>query len=194
VDVMSQPPLEVAAFDAGPSGFHAEFNRPTDLAALNLFETETARFGPPDVTLVGATSGPVGGSLVLGPDGRSVTFLPTGGPLAPDTYTVTLRSAINGLKDQAGWMVDGNGNGIPGDDFGATFRVRRSVGVLSGPDFARGPGQAINLPASNAAPGIPIQLTGGAGVNTLSFDLHFDPALLHVDGVTKDAATALSAA
>ncbi len=106
---------------------------------MNLFGTETGGFGPADVTVLGATSGPVRGSLVVGMDGRSVTFLPTGGPLAPDTYTVTLRSAANGLKDEAGWMLDGNGNGIMGDDFVTSFTLGPSPRVLSVPDFARGP-------------------------------------------------------
>ena len=194
VDVTSQPPLEVTAFEPGPSGFRVEFNRSFDLAPVNLFGTEAGGFGPADVTVVGATSGPVRGSLVVGTDGRSLSFVRTGGPLAPDTYTVTLRSSPNGLKDPAGWMLDGNGNGIMGDDFVTSFTLGPSPLVLSVPEFARGPSQAINLPATNPAAGIPIQLTGGAGVNTLSFDLRFDPALLSVSGVTLDAATYLASA
>ena len=145
----------MTAFQPGPNGFHAEFNRSLDLAAVNLFGTETGGFGPADVTVVGATSGPVRGSLVVGTDGRSLTFVRTGGPLAPDTYTVTLRSAANGLKDPAGWMLDGNGNGIMGDDFVTSFTLGPSPRVLSVPEFARGPSQAINLPAANPAAGIP---------------------------------------
>jgi hypothetical protein len=162
--------------------------------ALNLFETETAGFGPPDMTIVGATSGAVRGSLILAPDGHSFTFVRTGGPLTPDTYTVTLRSAANGLRDDVGWMLDGDGNGVMGDDFVASFTLGPSPRVLSVPEFARGPSQAINLPAPDLAAGIPVRLAGGAGVNAMSFDLHFDPTLLSVSGVTKDAAAVLSSA
>ena len=97
-----------------------------------------------------------------------MTFVRTGGPLAPDTYTVTLRSAANGLRDDAGWMLDGDGNGVMGDDFVTSFTVGASPRVLSVPEFARGPGQAINLPAVDLAAGIPIQLTGGTDVNAVS--------------------------
>ena len=194
VDVMSQPPLEVMAFQPVASGFQIEFNRPPVSTALNLFETETAGLGPSDMTVVGAISGPVQGSLILAADGHSMTFVRTGGPLAPDTYTVTLRSAANGLRDDAGWMLDGDGNGVMGDDFVTSFTVGASPRVLSVPEFARGPGQAINLPAVDLAAGIPIQLTGGTDVNAVSFDLRFDPALLSVNGVTKDAAAMLSSA
>ena len=194
VDVMSQPPLEVTAFQPGPSGFQVEFNRPPVSTALNLFETETAGFGPPDMTIVGATSGAVRGSLILAPDGHSFTFVRTGGPLTPDTYTLTLRSAANGLRDDVGWMLDGDGNGVMGDDFVTSFTLGPSPRVLSVPEFARGPSQAINLPAPDLAAGIPVQLAGGAGVNAMSFDLRFDPTLLSVNGVTKDAAAVLSSA
>jgi hypothetical protein len=174
VDVMSQPPLEVTAFQPAPSGFQVEFNRPPVSAALNLFETETGGFGPPDVTLVGARSGLVRGSLILGAGGHSMAFLRTGGPLAPDTYTVTLRSAASGLRDDVGWMLDGDGNGVMGDDFVTSFTLGPSPRVLSVPEFARGPSQAIKLPAPDLAAGIPVQLAGGAGVNAMSFDLRFD--------------------
>jgi hypothetical protein len=153
--------------------------------ALNLFETETAGFGPPDMTRVGATSGAVRGSLILAPDGHSFTFVRTGGPLTPDTYTVTLRSSANGLRDDVGWMLDGDGNGVMGDDFVTSFTLGPSPRVLSVPEFARGPSQAINLPASDLATGIPVRLAGGAGVNAMSFDLRFDPTLLSVSGVTS---------
>jgi hypothetical protein len=53
----------------------------------------------------------------------------------------SLRSAANGLKDDAGWMLDGDGNGIMGDDFVRTLTVVPSLRVLRVPDFARGPGQ-----------------------------------------------------
>ena len=194
VDVTAQPPLTVTAFQPEANGFHVQFNRGLDAAAVNLIGTETGGFGPADVTVVGAKSGPVKGSLVVGADGSSLTFVRTGATLAPDTYTVTLRSAANGLKDPAGWMLDGNGNGIMGDDFVTSFTWTPSPRVLSVPEFARGPGQTIDLPATDPAAGIPIQLTGGADVNTVSFDLRFDPGLLSVTGVSKDAAAVLATA
>ena len=109
----------------------------------------------------------------------SLTFLPTGGPLAPDTYTVTLRSAANGLRDTAGGLLDGDGDGTPGGNFTATFTVAASTTrTVSVPDFARGPGQPVDLPATT--PGLPIRLSDGNGVTSARLVLAYDPRLLTI--------------
>src|SRR5262249_52888410 len=118
------------------TGFTVQFNQPIDPSVLNLIDTEADHFGPADVTLVGAATGPVAGSLVVDPSGSRVTFIQTGGLLAPDTYTATLRSAANGFRTPAGLLLDGNGDGTPGDDRVATFTVTPFSGaVVSIADF-----------------------------------------------------------
>jgi len=64
-----------------------------------------------------ATTGLVAGSLVLDDDLRGFTFVKTGGVLAPDTYTLTLRSAANGFVDTVGRLLDGNDDGVAGGDY-----------------------------------------------------------------------------
>ena len=65
--------------------------------------------------------------MILDPTSTSFTFLKTGtgaaGLLAAGNYTLTLRSATNGFKDTYGNLLDGNGDGIPGDDYITTFMV-----------------------------------------------------------------------
>ena len=62
------------------------------------------------------------GSLVINSAGDGFTFIKTGGVLAPDTYTVTC-AVLNGFKDTAGLLLDGNGDGTAGDNYTGTFTV-----------------------------------------------------------------------
>jgi hypothetical protein len=166
------------------TGFQAEFTNDIDIADLNLYDTQTGGLGPADVVLTGAASGPVSGSLVVA--GRGVEFIKSGDPLAPDTYTVTLRSAPDGFKDSTGVLLDGDGDGTAGDDFTSTFTVAEpaanavTVGI---PDVVRGPGQEINVPADTAA-GIPLTISDGANVRAIDVRIGFDPALMNIAGAT----------
>ncbi len=163
---------------ATPSGFAAVFNRPPNPADLNLYDTQAGVFGPADVTLVGDTGGDIPGSLVV--DGTVLTFIATGGPLAADRYTVTLRSGANGLRDLADeQLLDGNGDGTPGDNFEEAFTVGQpALAIISLPDFSRGPGQEVDVPAQ--AEDLPLTLSNGSGVTSLELNLAYNPALLAI--------------
>ena len=50
-----------------------------DASVLNLSDTQTGGRGPADATLVGATTGPVAGSLVVSPDGSEARSVLTKG-------------------------------------------------------------------------------------------------------------------
>jgi hypothetical protein len=174
-------PLSVASFDQTSSGFTIEFDGQLDPEALNLFGS----MGPSDVTVVGEETGTVAGSLALGPALRSATFIKTGSPLAPDQYTVQLKSGSSAFKSADGSLLDGDRDGIAGGDFSASFEVLPtppqtiSVGI---PDFVRGPGQVVNIPA-NSARGIPLTLSDTADVRSVSLRIEYDPTLLAIAGV-----------
>ncbi len=80
-----------------------------------------------------ASTGAVKGTAVF--TGSTMTFVASGGTLAADTYTVTLRSAADGFTDAAdGELLDGennaslpSGNGTAGGNFVRTFTVSASV-------------------------------------------------------------------
>ena len=178
--------LAVTAVSTDASGASIRFNRPLDAATLNLYATETGGQGTADVTLVGAASGAVTGSLVLDDDLQGFRFVKTGGPLAPDTYTLTLRSAADGIIDTRGRLLDGDDDGTPGGDSVTTLTVAGPLArVLSLPDVVRGPGQPVNIPATVS--GIPIRLSDGTGVESLQFTLNYDPALLTLSDATLAA-------
>ncbi|MCH5374448.1 MAG: aspartyl protease family protein, partial [Planctomycetes bacterium] len=88
-DAYSLPPT-VENFEVTPTGFIATFASPMDTDPLNLLDDAGGTWGPADVELVGDVVGPVSGSLVV--ENRRIRFLASGGALAPDRYTVTLRS------------------------------------------------------------------------------------------------------
>ena len=92
--------LEVKSLTPTSTGFTATFNAPVNSSVLNLYDASNT-YGPPDATLVGASTGPVAGSLVVSPDGKTVTFIKTGGLLAADTYTITLVSGASAFESTA---------------------------------------------------------------------------------------------
>ena len=144
------------------------------------------------MTLLGAVRGNIRGSVVSSPGNIIFTFVRTGTRLDPDTYTVRLRSAVNGFHDARGVLLDGNGDGTPGDDFTFTFTVdppAPATVVVGIPDFARGPGQPVDVPAGTGSTpannDLPLRLSDGSGVTSVSLTLRYDPALLHITGALR---------
>ncbi len=169
-----------------PSGFVARFSRPVDPSELNVHDGRAGSLGPADVTLVDSSGDPVAGSLVANND--SITFIATGGPLAADDYTVTLRSAADGFLDVDGRLLDGNLDGTPGGDYLGQFSVAAvEPVVIALPDFMRGPSQPVNvpplaMPGHDGIGGLPVQLSQADGVRTVALSLHYDPTLLTITG------------
>ena len=180
------PSFSVVSFAPGTSGFVFELNGDLDSSDLNLYDTQNLAFGAADAVLVGAASGPVTGSLVVGPSLREVTFIKSGGPLSPDTYAVTLRSGSDAFKDAGGRLLDGDGDGTGGDDYTSSFDITAAAAgtiALSVPDLTRGPGQAVNLPA-NVDDGIPVTISEGDNVRAIDLRIGYDPAKLSITGAT----------
>ncbi len=192
----------VTGFTPTASGFNVQLSEQIDVSKLNLYTTEGGAMGAADVTVTGASTGNVKGSLIV--SGTTLSFVATGGPLAADTYTVTLRSAADAFTDLAdGGLLDGeftttfpSGNGTAGGNFVTTFSVSASQSlVVSLPDFARGPTQAVNVPAvgsgNNLPTGLPIGLSNAAGVTSLTMTLQYDTTLLNITDaqVGSDAPT-----
>ena len=124
----------------------------------------------------------VRGSLAWDADTNTVTFVATGSVLVAGTYTLTLASRVDGWTDVDGGLLDGNSDNAPGDDYSATFNISASAGrVVKLPDFARGPEQPVDVPATGA--GLPISISDAGGVTSVSLVLHYDPALLTISNV-----------
>ena len=173
ITVTASPWLIVTSFVPTSTGFTPQFNKEINSSVLNLHD-QGDLLGPADVTVVGATTGAVRGSLVVDSGLRQVTFIATGGVLTPDTYIVTLKSGVSAFQDTAGQLLDGDGNGTAGDDCVHAMLVATPPAdriTVSLPDFARGYGQPVNLPASDLTAGLPLTVSNGFGISGL--DLHF---------------------
>jgi uncharacterized delta-60 repeat protein len=192
VTVGGTPTFQVATFGSNASGFTATFNRSADTSVLNIYDGLNGIMPSSevsDITLVGNVVGPVRGSAIWDPTTNTIRFVKTGGLLAADTYTVTLRSSASGFKDNGGALLDGDGNGTDGDNYSTTFVIAAPAGrVLSVPDFTRGPDSLsnINLP-NTSTDGIPVRISDGALVRSVDFTLTYDPNLLSITNVQKAA-------
>lgn len=173
-------PLQVLSCVATATGFTLTFNHALDTETLNLYGVGGT---VADLTLRGARSGLVKGSLVVDATGKTLTFIKTGGVLSAGYYTLTLRSAADGFKDIYGQLLDGNKNGTAGDAFVRTFRVGATPRTLSVGDFSRGPGQNVDIKAANTSSDLPIRLSNGRGITQVSFTLRYDPALLTIANI-----------
>ena len=106
--------------------------------------------------LVGRSVGNVRGSLVWDDISGRLEFLASGGPLAPDTYTLTLASRADGLVGTSGQLLDSNSDGSPGGDYVYEFVVAASSDRVVGlADFVRAPRQPVELAGTG---GIPIRI------------------------------------
>ncbi|WP_442507382.1 beta strand repeat-containing protein [Novipirellula sp. SH528] len=177
----------ITSFTPTASGFTAELSEEVSTLNLNLYDTQGQAAGAADVTLSGATNGNVRGSLFV--KDTTVTFIASGGALAPDTYSVTLRSAADAFTDLAdGELLDGDNNGTAGGDYTNTFTVAAGNPLTVGlPDIVRGPTQSIQVPAGGSGvalpAGLPIQISNSEGVTSVTLTIQYDPALLDISDV-----------
>ena len=172
--------LVVTSFQAQTWGFAVRFNDVIDPTQLNLYGAGTPAA---DVVVTGAVSGPVKGSVVIDPDGKGLTFVRTGAQFAADSYTVLIRGAQDALSSATRGALDGDANGTAGGNYATSFSVGAVGNQLRLPDFARGPGQAVNLPAN--ASGMPVSLRSDGTVRDLSFRLVVDAASLNVTEIRR---------
>ena len=177
--------LKVSALTATATGFQVRFNRGFVPGEINLFDSSFYNRGAADIALRDAAGRNVAGSVVLDDDHQGLTFVRTGGLLANGSYTVTLDSRSNAFATAQGGLLDGNRDGTAGDHFSGSFSIAGSGAVLRIGEFARGPGQAVDVPATAA--GVPITISGATGAQQVDFTLAYDPALLAITGVSGGA-------
>lgn len=178
---VANTPIRVAELRPMSNGFGIEFSSPLNVSVLNLYDTQDSNFGPADVTLTGATTGPVEGSLVIDQTRTEITFISTSGPLPPDTYTVRLRSAPDGFVLPGGIVLAGDR--VTDSNYVNVFTIAATPAVVvSVPNFARGPGQTVNVPV--AGTGLPLRLSDGSGVQSVGVTLEYNPAQLSITSVS----------
>lgn len=166
--------LFVRALRQTTSGFVAQLSLPP--GELNLYDAERLGMGAADIVVVGADTGPVRGSAVLDSELKAIEFIKTDGPLLPDTYTVTFRSGADGVLSASGGQLDGDGDGVVGDDYTEVFTVApwpENAVLISMPDIVRGPGQTVNIPGDSGT-GIPLFVTTPVELARLDITIRHD--------------------
>jgi sugar lactone lactonase YvrE len=195
--------LVVTSFTPNAAGFTVTFDKPIVPQDIALYGASVTTVT--DVTLVGKTSGPITGSLLVDPGNTSITFKASAASLAAffsstilpdDTYTATLvsGSGSSGFLDSLGAGLDGT-NSAGHANYTTTFTVANAgKEALSIPDFARGPDgtHSILLP-NDSGSGIPVTLSNAAGVKDVAFTLTYNPVLFKPTGAgTGDSSAAKS--
>ncbi len=187
VEAAAPQMLEVMDLVPTSTGVTVTFSQPFDPEVLNLYDANGA-YGLADLTVMSHETGmPLRGTVFLAEDYKSLTFVATGGIPTSGFYHLTLRSAADGFRMTDGTLLDGDDDGLPGGDYGSLFTIERPREVVVGiPDLVRGTGQAVNYPADTT--GVPLSLSNGAGITTLSLSLSYDPALLAINDVLPGTA------
>ena len=197
VQVTAAASLKVSSLVATDTGLKLRFTRGLDASVLNLYTGQTSNaaatnLGSPDLVLVGPDGKVVAGSIILDADRAGLTFLKTGGVLAAGNHSLSLVSGAGAFKALGGVLLDGNGDGVAGDNHVATFTVAPSTSaILSLGELARGPGQALAITA--AGYNFPVSIEAAAGATRVQFTVSYDPALLSITGFTGGSLPAGSA-
>jgi N-acetylneuraminic acid mutarotase len=192
--------LVVTSLTPTATGFTVNFSEPFTVADVNLYGGSQAS-PRQDVTLVGASSGPVNGSFVVDPSGTSATFKASSiflstffqsSVLPDDTWAVTLVSGTgtgataHGFFDSLNAALDGNNNAGHSNYTTSFTTANGSKEALSIPDFARGPDGANTIKVPNdSAKGIPVTLANvpaASAVTDVVFTLTYNPTLLTPTG------------
>ncbi|MBL8335243.1 MAG: tandem-95 repeat protein, partial [Rhodoferax sp.] len=185
--------LRVTTFQATDAGYQVRFSRALDTTVLNLYDGIDYSWGAADAVLRDANDRVVAGSMVLDADAMGFTFVKTGAALPAGTYKLTLESRAGAFADTHGRLMDGDADGTAGGHYLRSFTLAATTGAtLSIPDFARGAGQDVNLPATGS--GLPVRITNAALASTVEFTLAYDPSLLEITGVSAAVAGASASA
>ncbi len=164
-----QSGFQVVSTVATPNGVEIIFNAPVNVITTHMYNSPSSSLGAPDVTVTGSSTGAVEGSLSFDPSQPWIGyFVKTAGALATDTYTVAVSTAVK----------DAGGNAL-GSAYSNNLSVTApSTPLISIASFARGPGQAVNVP--NTASGIPVSIANATNVTSATFSVQYNPTLLTI--------------
>jgi hypothetical protein len=108
VEVTDEPAFQVETVRAERDGFAVRFSR-----ALN--DESVARIAAL-VSVADPNGRPIKGTVAVDPDRRGLRFA-TRGDVSAGLLDILVKSGLGGLTDTYGCRLDGNGDGLGGDDF-----------------------------------------------------------------------------
>lgn len=175
--------FHVASYETGSSGFKVTLSADLDASQLNLYDGLDDASEATDVELTNASGTPVRGSAKWDAESKTLEFVATGGALSGGSYTLTLAGRSDGIVSTTLGALDGNADDQAGGDFVRTFEIAAGTRSLILGDFARGPGQQVDV--ISGLSGIPVSVSDAAGLRSADFELHYDPSLLSIESIAK---------
>lgn len=181
--------FRVTGIVVNDSGFDFTFNAPIDFTNLNLYDGinpllpgDTLRL--PDVVVHAAIGNfDMKGSVVWTAATNTLSWVKSGNVLGADTYFIKLVSGADAFKDTSGNLLDGNSDFVAGGNYQQSVPISILGGtpIVSLPDFARAPGQGVDLTASNTLDTtLPVRATG-VNVQGVDFKLVYNTTLLSIN-------------
>lgn len=165
--------LQVTNFAFDASSFTIDFNRAIDNSVIDYSVDDLEA----DLLVQDASGNSISGSIVFNDDFSSLTFVKTGDSLEAGDYTVNLRSDENGFNHADGGLLDGNSDGIEGDDYTIEFTIENSERIISLSDLILSPGEAVEDEQ------LLISINDGTDITSLTLDLEYNPDFLDIDSI-----------
>ena len=170
--------LAINELDVSSDNLGVTFNQPLDASQVSVFA---------DVSLHKVDGIQIPGSVVISPNSDGLRFVPTGKPLTSGTYELRIGGERESFRSFLGSGYDGDGDGEVGGSFIRQFDVVSAPPdalLVSLPDFVRGSGQQVNVPATGN--GVPVTISSGNQIARVEFELHYDPTYLDVTDFEVD--------
>ena len=176
--------LVVEEFVPDRDGFRIQFNGQLDVSNLDFHNRAVA---PEflDVTLRDTDGTLIDSAIAINNEKDGFRLVVNNGVLDAGDYTLTVRSGESGIVAVDGRQLDGNNDGVVGDNYVSTFTIEPlpvGTAIVGVPGFFETAGQEVNVPASSAG-GIPIVVTAPEGVMSLDMELFYNPELLSISGI-----------
>ncbi|MBT6053884.1 MAG: S8 family serine peptidase [Planctomycetaceae bacterium] len=165
-------------------GFQIRFTGQLDVSNLDLHNRVAAPENL-DVTLRDSAGNLIESAIAIDDSQHGFRLVVNNGIMSAGDYTLVIRSGEDGIVAADGRLLDGNGDGLVGDDFMSTFTIQplpAGTAIVGVPGFFETAGQEVNVPASSAG-GIPIVVTASEGVMSLDMELFYNPELLDISGI-----------
>ena len=166
--------LQVTEFTPNTSGFEILFNKAIQDSAIDLASSQD------NVLLKDSSGNLLDGSIVFQDGFTGFTFVNTGVPLAPGSYSITLESGEGGIVDLNGQILDGDNDGQAGGNYTANFIVvDNQARILNLDDFTLAPGEFVSTSAESRD--LNISIDDGTELSQIKFEVEYNPNLLSIN-------------
>ena len=161
--------LQVTEFTPSTSGFEILFNKAIPDSAIDLASSKDS------VLLKDQAGNFLDGSIIFQDGFTGFTFVKTGDPLAPGSYTINLESGESGIVN-----LDGDNDDRAGGDYNVNFIVvDNQARILNLADLTLAPGEFVSSSAESRD--LNISIDNGTELSQIKFEVEYNPDLLSIN-------------